>query len=175
MATYTLLDADLYGKSVDQQNYHAMIGSLLYLTSSRPDIMFATCSCTRYQANPKESHLAAVKRILRYLKGTQNLGLWYPKESSFELIAFTDSDHAGCKLDRKSTFGSYKFLGDKLVSWTSKKQNCVSTSNVKADYVATASCCSEVLRMKTQLLDYGYMFNKSPYQLRFKERNCYNY
>ncbi|KAJ9546787.1 hypothetical protein OSB04_019330 [Centaurea solstitialis] len=150
------------GKSVDQKVYRSMIGSLLYLTATRPDIMFSTCFCARFQANPKESHLAAVKRILRYLKGTPELGLWYPKDSSFELISFTDSDYGGCKLDRKSTSGSCQFLGDKLVSWTSKKQNCVSTSTAEAEYVAAASCCSQVLWMKTQLLDYGYKLKRVP-------------
>ncbi|KAI3681450.1 hypothetical protein L6452_36246 [Arctium lappa] len=136
MATGTLLDADLYGKSVYQKVYRSMIGSLLYLTASRPDIMFATCFCARYQANPKESHLFAVKRILRYLKG--------------------------CKMDRKSTSGSCQFLGDKLVSWTSKKQNCVSTSTAEAEYVAAASCCSQVLWMRTQLKDFGYTYQRVP-------------
>ncbi|KAJ9544631.1 hypothetical protein OSB04_024338 [Centaurea solstitialis] len=150
------------GKPVDQKIYRSMIGSLLYLTATRPDIMFATCFCARFQANPKESHLAAVKRILRYLKGTPELGLWYPKDSSFELISFTDSDYGGCKLDRKSTSGSCQFLGNKLVSWTSKKQNCVSTSTAEAEYVAAASCCSQVLWMKTQLLDYGYKLKRVP-------------
>ncbi|KAJ9561595.1 hypothetical protein OSB04_006755 [Centaurea solstitialis] len=162
MPTGNLLGPDLAGKSVDQKIYRSMIGSLLYLTATRPDIMYATCFCARFQANPKESHLAAVKRILRYLKGTPELGLWYPKDSSFELISFTDSDSGGCKLDRKSTSGSCQFLGDKLVSWTSKKQNCVSTSTAEAEYVATASCCSQVLWMKTQLLDYGYKLKRVP-------------
>ncbi|KAJ9544346.1 hypothetical protein OSB04_024053 [Centaurea solstitialis] len=162
MPTGNLLGPDLTGKSVDQKIYRSMIGSLLYLTATRPDIMFATCICARFQANPKESHLAAVKRILRYLKGTPELGLWYPKDSSFELIYFTDSDYGGCKLDRKSTSGSCQFLGDKLVSWTSKKQNCVSTSTAEAEYVAAASCCSQVLWMKTQLLDYGYKLKRVP-------------
>ncbi|KAJ9547239.1 hypothetical protein OSB04_019782 [Centaurea solstitialis] len=162
MPTGNLLGPDLAGKSVDQKIYRSMIGSLLYLTATRPDIMFATCFCARFQANPKESHLAAVKRILRYLKGTPELGLWYPKDSSFELISFTDSDYGGCKLDRKSTSGSCQFLGDKLVSWTSKKQNCISTSMAEAEYVAAASCCSQVLWMKTQLLDYGYKLKRVP-------------
>ncbi|KAJ9546973.1 hypothetical protein OSB04_019516 [Centaurea solstitialis] len=162
MPTGNLLGPDFAGKSVDQKIYRSMIGSLLYLTATRPGIMFATCFCARFQANPKESHLAAVKRILRYLKGTPEMGLWYPKDSSFELISFTDSDYGGCKLDRKSTSGSCQFLGDKLVSWTSKKQNCVSTSTAEAKYVAAASCCSHVLWMKTQLLDYGYKLKRVP-------------
>ena len=91
-----------------------------------------------------------------------DLGLWYPKETSFELIAYTDADHAGCMLDRKSTSGGAHFLGDKLVSWASKKQNCVSTSTAEAEYVAAASCCSQVLWMRTQLRDYGFFFDKVP-------------
>ncbi|KAI3669324.1 hypothetical protein L6452_40556 [Arctium lappa] len=162
MQAGSLLDADISGKSVDQHIYRSMIGSLLYLTASRPDIMFATCFCARYQANPKESHLSAVKRILRYLKGTPNLGLWYPKDSKFELIAYTDADHAGNKLDRKSTSRACHYLGDKLVSWSSKKQTCVSTSTAEAEYVAAASCCSQVMWMRTQLRDYGYTFHKVP-------------
>ncbi|KAI3735601.1 hypothetical protein L6452_15108 [Arctium lappa] len=160
MATGTLLDADLSEKSIDQKVYRSMIGSLLYLTPSRLDIMFATCFCARYQANPKEAHLIVVKRILRYLKGTLELGLWYPKDSSFELTAYIDVDHVGCKLDRKSTFGSFQFLGDKLVKWTSKKQNCVSTSTAEAEFVVAASCCSQVLWMKTQLKDFGYSYKR---------------
>jgi hypothetical protein len=156
------LHADLSGNSVDQTSYRAIIGSLLYLTASRPDIMYSTCICARYQANPKESHLLAAKRILRYLKGTPSLGLWYPKDSGFELTAYTDSDYAGCKLDRKSTSGSCQFLGEKLVSWSSRKQNCVSTSTAEAEYVAAASCCSQVLWMKTQLADYGYTMRRIP-------------
>ncbi|KAJ9558053.1 hypothetical protein OSB04_012667 [Centaurea solstitialis] len=162
MPTGNLLDPDLAGKSVDQKIYRSMIGYLLYLTATRPDIMFSTCFRARFQANPKESHLATVKRILRYLKGTPEMGLWYPKDSSFQLISFTDSNYGGCKLDRKSTSGSCQFLGDKLVSWTSKKQICVSTSTAEAEYVAAASCCSQVLWMKTQLLDYGYKLKRVP-------------
>ncbi|KAJ9545583.1 hypothetical protein OSB04_025290 [Centaurea solstitialis] len=146
MASGTLIGADPKGKPVDQKTYRAIIGSLLYLTASRPDIMFATCFCARFQANPKESHMMAVKRILRYLKGTPNRGLWYPKESGFELVAFSDADHGGCQLDRKSTSGHVQFLGDKLVSWGSKKQHCVSTSTAEAEY----------------LRDYGYKFNHIP-------------
>ncbi|GKC83017.1 hypothetical protein Tco_1138734, partial [Tanacetum coccineum] len=112
---------DLVGKPVDHTDYRSMIGSLMYLTSSRPDIMFATCMCARYQENPNEHHVSAVKRIFRYLKGTINLGLWYPKDSGFDLTAYSDADHAGCHLDRKSTSGSVQILGDKLVCWSSKK------------------------------------------------------
>ncbi|KAJ9560513.1 hypothetical protein OSB04_005673 [Centaurea solstitialis] len=156
------MDADLSGKSVDLKKYRAMIGSLLYLTASRPDIVFSTGVCARYQCDPRDSHLKAVKRILRYLKGTPDFGLWYPKGSSFELIGYTDSDHAGCKLDRKSTSGACQFLGDKLVSWSSRKQNCVSLSTAEAEYIAAACCCSQVLWMKTQLADFGYTMNRIP-------------
>ncbi|KAI3678225.1 hypothetical protein L6452_37510 [Arctium lappa] len=162
MAPGTKIGTDPSGKAVDIRTYRGMIGSLMYLTSSRPDIMFSTCLCARYQANPKEIHLTAVKRIFRYLKGTADLGLWYPKDTTFELTAYTDADHAGCMLDRKSTSGHVQFLGDKLVSWGSKKQLCVSTSTAEAEYVAAASCCSQVLWIQTQLRDYGFHFNKIP-------------
>ncbi|KAI3769208.1 hypothetical protein L6452_00308 [Arctium lappa] len=162
MAPGTKIHTDHSGKSVDVRTYRGMIGSLMYLTSSRPDIMFSTCLCSRYQAAPKESHLAAVKRIFRYLKGTADLGLWYPKDTGFQLTAYSDADHAGCMLDRKSTSGHIQFLGDKLVSWASKKQLCVSTSTGEAEYVAAASCCSQVLWMRTQLRDYGFKFDKIP-------------
>ncbi|KAL8145823.1 hypothetical protein AgCh_003826 [Apium graveolens] len=106
---------------VDVTSYRGMIGSLLYLTASRPDIMYATCLCARFQEDPRDIHLVAVKRILRYLKGTPNLGIWYPKESGFNLVGYTDSDYAGSAVDRKSTSGSCQFLGSRLVSWYSKK------------------------------------------------------
>ena len=109
------------GKYVDSKLYRSMIGSFLYLTASRPDIMFTVCLCARYQSCPKESHLLAVKRIFRYLKDTPNLDLWYPKDSSFLLHAYSDADFGGCKLDRKSTFGTCQFLGNMLISWFSKK------------------------------------------------------
>ncbi|KAJ9547356.1 LOW QUALITY PROTEIN: hypothetical protein OSB04_019899 [Centaurea solstitialis] len=159
MAPPLKLGKDSNGKFVDVSTYRGMIGSLLYLTASRPDIIYATCLCARYQADPKESHLKAVKCIFRYLKGTPNLGLWYPMDSGFDLTAFSDSDFAGCKLDRKSTTGGCHLL---LVSWTSKKQNSVSTSTAEAEYVATGSCCAQVLWMRNQLLDYGFQLSKIP-------------
>ena len=156
------IDSDPDGKPVNITTYRGMIGSLMYLTASRPDIMFATCLCARYQANPKESHLNAVKRILKYLKGVPSLGLWYPKGSGLDLMGYSDSDHAGCKIDRKSTTGGCHFLGGKLVSWTSKKQTSVSLSTAEAEYVSAASCCAQILWMKNQLLDYGIKYTKSP-------------
>ncbi|KAI3664975.1 hypothetical protein L6452_43590 [Arctium lappa] len=154
------IGADLSGKAVDVRTYRGMIGSLMYLMASRPDIMFSTCLCARYQALPKEAHMSPVKRIFRYLKGTVDLGLWYPKDTGFELTSYSDADHAGCMLDRKTTSGHIQFLGDKPVSWASKKQLCVSTSTAEAEYVAVASCCSQVLWMRTHLRDYGFHFNK---------------
>ena len=162
MPTATKLDKDETGKKVDITGYRGMIGSLLYLTASRPDIMFATCLCARFQSDPKESHLIAVKRIFRYLKGTPNLGIWYPKDTGFDLIGYTDSDFAGCKIDRKSTSGSCQFLGRRLVSWYSKKQHSVSTSTAEAEYIAAGSCCAQILWMRNQLRDYGLLLTKIP-------------
>ncbi|GJV39077.1 hypothetical protein Tco_1417517 [Tanacetum coccineum] len=110
------------GEEVDVHLYGSMIGSLMYLTSSRPDILFAVCASARYQVNPKVSHLHAVKRIFRYLKGQYKLGLWYPKDSPFDLVAYTDSDYVGASLDRKSTIGGCQFLRCRLISWQCKKQ-----------------------------------------------------
>ncbi|KAJ9545265.1 hypothetical protein OSB04_024972 [Centaurea solstitialis] len=162
MATGNKIGPDHEGKDVDLRTYRGMVGSLMYLTTSRPDIMFATCVCARYQAKPKESHLAAVKRIFRYLKGTPYYGLWYPKGLGFELQAYSDADYGGCNMDRKSTSGHIQLLGNKLVSWASKKQQCVSTSTAESEYVAAASCCSQVLWMQTQLRDYGFVYKKIP-------------
>ncbi|GJT35506.1 putative ribonuclease H-like domain-containing protein [Tanacetum coccineum] len=148
-------DAD---DDVDEHLYRSMIGSLMYLTASRPDIMFAVCACARFQVSPKTSHLLAVKRIFRYLKGKPSLGLWYSKDSPLELVAYTDSDYAGATLDRKSTTGGCQFLGNRLISWQCKKQTVVATSTTEAEYVAAASCCGQVLWIQNQLLDYGYNF-----------------
>nr|GEV47813.1 retrovirus-related Pol polyprotein from transposon TNT 1-94 [Tanacetum cinerariifolium] len=164
MVEQAKLKPDLVGKLVDHIDYRSMIGSLMYVTSSRPDIMFATCMCARYQVNPNEHHVSAVKRIFRYLKGTGtiNLGLWYPKDSGFDLTGYLDAYHAGCHLDRKSTSGSVQFLDDKLVCWSSKKQNCVSISTAESKYIAVSSCCAQVLWMRTQLTDYGFFYDKVP-------------
>ena len=132
VATSTYLDLDEKGKLVDESKYRGMIGSLLYLTISRADIMFSVCLCARYQANPKESHLTAVKKITKYLKGTTNVGLWYPKGTSLNQIGFSDFDFARCKLDRKSTNWTCHLLGSSLVSWNCKKQACVALSTTEA-------------------------------------------
>ncbi|GJU65796.1 putative ribonuclease H-like domain-containing protein [Tanacetum coccineum] len=149
---------DAEAEDVDVHLYRSMIGSLMYLTSSRPDIMFVVCACARFQVTPKVSHLHAVKRIFRYLKGQPKLGLWYPKDSPFDLEAYTDSDYAGASLDRKSTTGGCQFLGSRLISWQCKKQTIVANSTTKAEYVAVANCCGQVLWIQNQMLDYGYNF-----------------
>ncbi|GKA30565.1 putative RNA-directed DNA polymerase [Tanacetum coccineum] len=141
MAT-TKLDADLQGTPVDQTKYHSMIGGLMYLTASRPDIAFATFVCAHYQARPTEKCLKEVKRIFCYLRQSINMGLWYSKDYGFELIAYADADHAGCNDDCKSTFGGIQFLGDKLVSWSFKKQDCIAMSSAEAEYVSLSACCA---------------------------------
>nr|GEU61258.1 copia protein [Tanacetum cinerariifolium] len=147
---------------VDTTKYRSMIGAIMYLTSSRQDIVYATCLCSRYQAKPTEKHLKEVKRIFRYLRGTVNTGLWYTKDSGFELTGFSDADYAGCKDTFKSTFGGAQFLGEKLVSWSSKKQDCTVLSTVEAEYVSLSAYYAQVLWMRTQLTDYGFHFNKIP-------------
>nr|GEV79064.1 retrovirus-related Pol polyprotein from transposon TNT 1-94 [Tanacetum cinerariifolium] len=159
------LDADLSGTPVDQTKYRSMVGALMYLTTSRPDIVHATCYCARYQAKPTEKHLTVVKRIFRYLKDTINMGLWYLKDTGFELTAFSELDHAGCLDSRKSTSGGIQFLGgDKLVSWLSKKQDCTSMSSAEAEYVslsaAIAISCNPVQHSRTKHIDVRYHFIK---------------
>nr|GFA58533.1 hypothetical protein [Tanacetum cinerariifolium] len=207
------LDEDTKGKAVDSSHYHGMIGTLLYLTSSRPDLQFSICMCARYQARPTEKHLHAVKRIFRYLRRTVNQGLWYlkyysvaltafayadhagcqdtrrstsgslqflgdrliswsskgkrvrlwyPKDSSVALTAFADADHAGCQDTRRSTSRSVQFLGDRLISWSSKRQKSTAISSTEAEYIALSGCCAQILWMRSQLSDYGLVFNKIP-------------
>nr|GEZ31408.1 hypothetical protein [Tanacetum cinerariifolium] len=153
------------GEDVDVHIYKLMIRSLMYLTLSRPDIMFAICVCSRFQVTPKVSHLHAVKRIFRYLKGKSYLGLWYPKDSPFNLVAYFDSDYDGASLDRKSTTGDCQFLGCRLISWQCKKQTVISTSSTEAEYVVAASCCAQVLWIQNQILDYGARFDQIVYFL----------
>ncbi|GJZ98912.1 putative ribonuclease H-like domain-containing protein [Tanacetum coccineum] len=158
METKLPLTKDEEAFDVDVHLYRSMIGSLMYLTASRPDIMYAVCVCSRFQVTPKTSHLNAVKRIFKYLKGKPNLGLWYPRESPLHLEAFSDSDYGGSNLDRKSTTGGCQFLGQRLISWQCKKQTIVATSTTEAEYVAAANCCGQVLWVQNQLLDYGFNF-----------------
>nr|GEW37603.1 retrovirus-related Pol polyprotein from transposon TNT 1-94 [Tanacetum cinerariifolium] len=155
------LDLDQNGTPVDATKYQSMIGALMYMKSSRPDIVHATCLCARYQVKPTQKHLKEVKRIFCYLQGTVNTGLWYSKDSGFELTGFSDVDYAGCKDTFKSTFGRAQFLGEKLVSWSSKKQDCTELSTAKAEYVSISACCAQVLWMRTQF-DYCFHFNKIP-------------
>jgi hypothetical protein len=162
MGTDGHVDLNKGGKSVDQKAYRSMIGSLLYLCASRPDIMLSICMCARFQSDPRECHLVAVKRILRYLVATPCFGIWYPKGSTFDLIGYSDSDYAGCKVDRKSTSGTCQFLGRSLVSWSSKKQTSVALSNVEAEYVAAGQCCTQLLWMRQTLRDFGYNLSKVP-------------
>ncbi|GJT66810.1 putative ribonuclease H-like domain-containing protein [Tanacetum coccineum] len=158
METNKALTKDEDGEDVDVHLYRSMIGSLMYLTSSRPDIMFSVCACSRFQVQPKVSHLNAVKRIFRYLKGQPKLGLWYPKDSPLTLEAFSDSDYAGASLDRKSTTGGCQFLGSRLISWQCKKQTVVANSTTEAEYIAASHCCGQVLWIQNQMLDYGFNF-----------------
>ena len=162
MATATKLEMNTKESKVDISNYRGMVCSLLYLTASRRDIMFATCLCARFQDDPKESHLIAIKRIFRYLKGTPNLRIWYPRDYGFDLIGYSDAEYAGCRIDRKSTTGTCQFLGNKHVSWFSKKQHSVSTSTAEAEYIAAGSCCAQILWMRNQLVDYVLQLENIP-------------
>ncbi|GKB98365.1 putative ribonuclease H-like domain-containing protein [Tanacetum coccineum] len=146
------------GVDVDVHVYRSMIGSLMYLTASRPDIMFAVYAYARFQVTPKASHLNAVKRIFRYLKHQPKLGLWYPKDSLFKLEAYSDSDYGGASLDRKSTTSDCQFLGRRLISWQCKKQTIMANSTSEAEYVAAANYCGQVLWIQNQMMDYGFNF-----------------
>jgi hypothetical protein len=139
-----------------------MIGSLLYLCASRPDIMLSVCMCARFQSDPKECHLVVVKRILRYLVSMPCFGIWYPKGSTFDLVGYSDSDYVGCKVDRKSTSRTCQFLGRSLVSWSSKKQTSVALSTAEAEYVDAGQCCAQLLWMRQTLRDFGYNLSKVP-------------
>ncbi|GJR24912.1 retrotransposon protein, putative, ty1-copia subclass [Tanacetum coccineum] len=162
MVEKSKLDEDLQGKPVDATLYRDMIGSLVYLTSSRPDLIYAVCLCARHQAKPTEKHLNAVKQIFRYLKGTINMGLWYWKDIDMSLTAYADADHTGYHHTRRSTSGSAQFLGDKLVSWSSKKQKSTAISSTEAEYIALSGCCPQILWMRSQLTYYGFQLNKIP-------------
>ncbi|GJR18776.1 putative ribonuclease H-like domain-containing protein [Tanacetum coccineum] len=150
----------------------SMIVSLMYLTSSWPDIMFVVCACARFQVNPKSSHLHAIKRIFRYLKGQPKLGLWYPKDSPFDLVAYTNSDYAGASLDRKSTTRGCQFLGCRLISWQCKKQTVVANSTTKAEYIVASNYCGQVLWIQNQLLDYGYNFMQTKIHINNESIIC---
>jgi len=139
--------------TVNQPTYKSMIGSLLYLIGTRLDIMHVVGIVGRFQANPKESHLQAVKRIIKYLQGTQDFGLWYPKDTDLTLHEYTDADWAGNVDDRKSTSGGAFYIGSRLMSWFGKKQSSIALSTAEAEYVAAASCCTQLLWMMQTLKD----------------------
>nr|GFA55251.1 uncharacterized mitochondrial protein AtMg00810-like [Tanacetum cinerariifolium] len=143
-------------------HYYGMVGTRMYLTSSRLDMVYAICMCARYQARPTKKHLHAMKRIFRYLRGTINRGLWYSKDSGIALIAFANADHAVCQDTRRGTSGSMQLLGDRLVSWSSKRHKSTAISSMEAKYIALSGCCAQVLWMRSQLTDHGLGFNKIP-------------
>ena len=162
MSTNCYLSAVEAGPKADQTKYRGLIGPLVYLTASRHDIMFVVCLCARFQSCPKESHLKIAKRILKYLKGTTSMGLWYPSHSPIQLVGYSNSDFAGCKLDRKSTSGTCHLLGSSLISWHSKKQACVALSTAGAEYIVAGSCWAQILWIKQQLEDFGLKISKIP-------------
>ncbi|GJW87993.1 hypothetical protein Tco_0163333 [Tanacetum coccineum] len=162
MVEKSKLDEDTQGKAVDPTHYRGMVGTLMYLTASRTHLTFVVCMCARYQAKPTKKHLHAIKRIFKYLRGIVNRGLWYRKDSSIALTAYADADHAGCQDTRRSTSGCMQLLGDRLVSWSSKRQKRVVISSTEAEYIALSGCCAQVLWMRSQLTDYSFGFNKIP-------------
>nr|GEV12343.1 retrovirus-related Pol polyprotein from transposon TNT 1-94 [Tanacetum cinerariifolium] len=150
------VDTPMVEKAVDPIDYHGMVGTLMYLTANRPDLRFVVCMCARYQAKPTEKHLHAVKKIFRYLRRTVN----HPKDSSIALTAFANADHVGCQDTRRSTSGSMQLLGDRLMSWSLKRQKSVEISSTKVEYIVLSGYCAQVLWMRSQLTDYGPGFNK---------------
>ncbi|XP_073525834.1 uncharacterized protein [Phyllobates terribilis] len=156
-ATGTKLDVDLHSKKSNETFYRGMVGSLMYLTASRSDIVFAVSLYARFQSDPRELHVAISKRIFRYLKGTDNLCLWYPKNCYFTLVGYTDTYYAGYLVDRKSTSAMAQFLGPCLVSWGSRKQNSVVASTTQAEYITVACCCAQLLWLKQQFKDFGFL------------------
>ncbi|GJX56920.1 hypothetical protein Tco_0286817 [Tanacetum coccineum] len=145
MSTEIKLTKDDEADSVDSFKYRGMIGSLLYLTASRPDIMFSVCLCARFQENPKTTHLEAVKSIFRYTRGTSHLGLWYPKRTGIKTVVYADSDHVGDYVDRKITSSVCMFMGCCLTSWFAKKQTAIAISMTEAGYVSAGKACQQIL------------------------------
>jgi len=143
------LDKDENGKTIYEKECRGMIGSLLYLNASRPDIVFVVGLCARFQTSPRESHLIAVKRIFRYLVGTTDLELWYNKGSCFDLIACCDADYAGNKIERKNTSGTCQFLGNALITWSCRKQNTISLSTIEAERVSVELLLTSILGKKS--------------------------
>ena len=149
------LSKDELSKPIDQKIYIGMIGSLLYLIASRPDILYDVCLCARFQSNPRESHLKVVKRISRYLVGTTNQSLFYKKNHDFRIVGYCDANYARDKVEWKSASGGCHYLGPCLISWASKKQNSITLSIAGVEYVFPAYCCSQLLLVKYQLEDYS--------------------
>nr|GEU31923.1 retrovirus-related Pol polyprotein from transposon TNT 1-94 [Tanacetum cinerariifolium] len=154
------LDENPQGKAIDPTHYRRMVGTLMYLTASRPDVTLVVCMCARYQEKPTKKHLHVVKRIFKYLRGIVNRGLWYPKYSSIALTSYVDANYVGCQDTRRSTFGSMQLFRERLVSLSSKRQKSTAISNMEAEYIALSGCCPQVLSMRSQLTDYGLGFNK---------------
>ena len=154
MSSSAKLSRDAAGVEVDSTLYQSMIGSFLYLTASKPDIAFSVGVCAHFHVAPKESHLTAIKQIIRYINDTSNYGIWYSRDSNECLVGYSDADWARCIDDRKSTSGGCFYLGNNLVSWMSKKQNSISLSMAEVEYIAVASCCAQLLWMKKLLHDY---------------------
>ncbi|GJS30528.1 hypothetical protein Tco_0491148 [Tanacetum coccineum] len=159
MSSNTKLTNDKECDLVDSTKYRGMIGSLLYLMESRPNIMFSIYLCARFQEAPKTSHLEAVKCIFRYVKGTTHLGLWYLKGTGIEIVVYADSDHTGDYVDQKSTSGICTFVGCSLTSWFLKKQTTVAISTTEAEYVSAGKACQQALWMKQALIDYDIRLN----------------
>ncbi|XP_059627659.1 secreted RxLR effector protein 161-like [Cornus florida] len=155
-STSSKLDRDSDLKKVDPTFYRSMIGSLLYLAASRPNISFCVGICVRYQVDPREQHFLMVKRVIRYVNSILNYGLCYSSESNFEIAGYIDADWAGNKDDKKSTSGGCSYVGTNLVSWYNKKQNCIYLSSCEAEYITARNCCTQLLWMKQILMDYGF-------------------
>ncbi|XP_050889888.1 uncharacterized mitochondrial protein AtMg00810-like [Lathyrus oleraceus] len=140
-----ILEKEKVSTKVNQKLFRGMIGSLLYLTTSRLDILFSIYLCAHVQSDPKETHLTIIKRIFRYLKGNTNLGLFYRRSSEYKLVSYYDADYVGDRIKRKSTFGSCQFLGDNLISWSNKRQSTIELSTAEAEYVAASGCNTQIL------------------------------
>ncbi|XP_042752088.1 secreted RxLR effector protein 161-like [Lactuca sativa] len=162
MAFETKLTPSLDKPTANLTLFQKVIGSLMFLTLSQPDIMFAVCYCARFQTNPREPHMVAVKNIFRYLKRTTSLGIWYPSNSRFFVQAYSDADLGRCGLDHKITTEGCQFLDGELVSWQSKKQTCISLSTAEAEYITAASCTSQVVWIQSQFRDYGINMKRIP-------------
>jgi hypothetical protein len=163
MSSTASLGPDEDGDAVDQREYKSMIGSLLYLTATRPDIQFVMGLCACFQSYPRSSHRTTVQRVFRYLKHTLKFEIWYSASSSLDLVGFSDADFAGCGIYRKSTSETCHFLGSSLVCWSSRKQSSVAQSTTEAEYVAAASCCSQILWIVHTMRDFGVNFERVPF------------